>query len=220
VRDPQRARPARGPIPLLAEGLSTTLALAVPAILLSALWGVPVVVGLLARRRVVAAVARGYVELVRNTPVLVQMFFIFFGSGVLGYPLSGFTAGLIALVLQNGAYAAEIYRAGIQSVSTRQVEAGLAIGLLPSQAFRIVVLPQALRKVIPPLANQGTLIIKDTSLVATISVAELTFQARLLADRTAAVFEIFAALALFYIVLTSVFTLGMRLLESRVRIRQ
>lgn len=207
-------------IPLLAEGLWLTLALAIPAIALSALWGIPVVLGLLNRRRAVVAVTRGYVEVVRNTPVLVQMFFIFFGSGVLGYPLSGFTAGLLALVLQNGAYVAEIYRAGIQSVSTRQVEAGLAIGLLPSQAFRIVVLPQALRKVIPPLSNQGTLILKDTSLVATISVAELTFQARMLADRTAAVFEIFAALALFYLVLTTAFTLAMRLLESRLRIHQ
>ncbi len=207
-------------IPLLAEGLWTTLALAVPAVALSALWGVAVVVGLLSRRPALAAVTRGYVEVVRNTPVLVQMFFIFFGSGVLGYPLSGFVAGLLALVLQNGAYVAEIYRAGIQSVSSRQVEAGLAIGLLPSQTFRIVVLPQALRKVIPPLANQGTLIIKDTSLVATISVAELTFQARLLADRTAAVFEIFAALALFYLALTTVFTLAMRLLERRLRIHQ
>lgn len=207
-------------IPLLAEGLSTTLALAMPAILLSALWGVPVVVGLLSRRPALSAVSRGYVEVVRNTPVLVQMFFIFFGSGVLGYPLSGFVSGLLALVLQNGAYIAEIYRAGIQSVSNRQVEAGLAIGLLPAQAFRLVVLPQAVRKVFPPLANQGTLIIKDTSLVATISVAELTFQARLLADRTAAVFEIFAALALFYLVLTSAFTLSMRLLESRARIHQ
>ena len=207
-------------IPLLAEGLWLTLALAIPAIALSALWGIPVVLGLLNRRRAVVAVTRGYVEVVRNTPVLVQMFFIFFGSGVLGYPLSGFTAGLLALVLQNGAYVAEIYRAGIQSVSTRQVEAGLAIGLLPFQAFRIVVLPQALRKVIPPLSNQGTLILKDTSLVATISVAELTFQARMLADRTAAVFEIFAALALFYLVLTTAFTLAMRLLESRLRIHQ
>jgi len=207
-------------VPLLAEGLTTTLALAIPAIALSALWAVPVVIGLLSRSRALAATARGYVEIVRNTPVLVQMFFIFFGSGVLGYPLSGFIAGLVALVLQNGAYVAEIYRAGIQSVSHRQVEAGLAIGLLPSQAFRIVVLPQALRKVIPPLANQGTLIIKDTSLVATISVAELTFQARLLADRTAAVFEIFVALALFYLVLTTVFTLAMRLLEARVRVHQ
>ncbi len=204
--------------PLLAEGLSTTLLLALPAIVLAALWGVPVVIALLSRRRAVSSVARGYVEVVRNTPVLVQMFFIFFGSGVLGHPLSGFVAGLIALVLQNGAYIAEIYRAGVQSVSRRQVEAGMAIGLLPSQTFRLVVLPQALRKVVPPLANQGTLIIKDTSLVATLSVAELTFQARLLADRTAAVFEIFFALAVFYLAITTVFTLAMRLVEVRVRL--
>ncbi len=207
-------------VPILAEALMTTVALALPAILLAAAWGVPLVVGLLSKKRFLQRAAQTYVEVVRNTPVLVQMFFIFFGSGVLGFPLSGFVAGLIALVLQNGAYAAEIYRAGIQSVSQRQAEAGLALGLMPGAAFRIVVLPQALRKVIPPLSNQGVLIIKDTSLVATISVAEMTFQARLLADRTAAVFEIFFALALFYIALTMLFSLGMRLVEVRLRIRQ
>ena len=206
-------------VPILAEGLLTTVALALPAILLAAAWGVPLVVALLSKKRFLQRAAQTYVEVVRNTPVLVQMFFIFFGSGVLGFPLSGFVAGLIALVLQNGAYAAEIYRAGIQSVSQRQAEAGLALGLMPGAAFRIVVLPQALRKVIPPLSNQGVLIIKDTSLVATISVAEMTFQARLLADRTAAVFEIFFALALFYIALTMLFSLGMRLLEVRLRIQ-
>jgi His/Glu/Gln/Arg/opine family amino acid ABC transporter permease subunit len=204
--------------PILAEGLLMTLALALPAILLAALWGIPVVMGLLARRSVVAVLARSYVEVVRNTPVLVQMFFIFFGSGVLGYPLSGFTAGLLALVLQNGAYVAEIYRGGIRSVSQRQAEAGLALGLTPRAAFRIVVLPQAIRKVIPPLSNQGVLIIKDTSLVASIAVAEMTFQARLLADRTAAVFEIFFALAILYIVVTAVFAGLMRLLERQLRI--
>ena len=207
-------------VPILAEGLMTTVALALPAILLAAAWGVPLVVGLLSKKRFLQRAAQTYVEVVRNTPVLVQMFFIFFGSGVLGFPLSGFVAGLIALVLQNGAYAAEIYRAGIQSVSQRQAEAGLALGLMPGAAFRIVVLPQALSKVIPPLSNQGVLIIKDTSLVATISVAEMTFQARLLADRTAAVFEIFFALALFYIALTMLFSLGMRLVEVRLRIQQ
>jgi His/Glu/Gln/Arg/opine family amino acid ABC transporter permease subunit len=206
-------------IPILAQGLMTTLALAVPAILLSAAWGVPLVVALRSRKPGLGALARAYIEVVRNTPVLVQMFFIYFGSGVLGYPLSGFVAGLLALVLQNGAYAAEIYRAGIQSVTHRQTEAGLVLGFMPGAAFRIVVLPQALRAVIPPLSNQGVLIIKDTSLVATISVAELTFQARLLADRTAAVFEIFFALALFYIVLTTVFSALMRLLEVRLRVR-
>jgi polar amino acid transport system permease protein len=157
---------------------------------------------------------------VRNTPVLVQMYFIFFGSSIVGFRLSGFVAGLVALTLQNGAYISEIYRAGIQSVSRRQMEAGLAIGLTPGAAFRIVILPQALRKVIPPLANQGVVIIKDTALVATLSVAELTFQARMLADRTAAVYEIFLALALFYIAITSVFSAMMRLIEWRVRVVQ
>lgn len=204
--------------PTLAQGLVTTLALAIPAIVLSALWGIPVVVGLMARSRSVARLTGGYVELVRNTPVLVQMFFIFFGSGVLGYPLSGFVAAMLALVLQNGAYVAEIYRGGIRSVTQRQAEAGLALGLTKQKAFRIVVLPQAFRKVIPSLSNQGILIIKDTSLAATISVAELTFQARLLADRTAAVFEIFFTLALFYLALTAIFAGTMRLLERRARI--
>jgi His/Glu/Gln/Arg/opine family amino acid ABC transporter permease subunit len=204
--------------PTLAEGLATTVLLAVPAILLSAAWGVVVVMGLLARSRLLAAGTRGYVETVRNTPVLVQMFFIFFGSGYAGYPISGFTAGLIALVVQNGAYAAEIYRGGIRAVAQRLAEAGLALGLTPRRAFRIIVLPIALRNVIPPLSNQGVLIIKDTSLVATISVAEMTFHARLLADRTAAVFEIFFTLALFYLVLTAIFSGAMRLLERRMRI--
>lgn len=202
----------------LAEGLTTTVGLAVPAIVLSALWGILVVMGLLSRFRAVAVLTQGYVEVVRNTPVLVQMFFIFFGSGVLGYPLSGFVAGLLALVLQNGAYAAEIYRGGIRAVAHRLTEAGLALGLTPRRTFRIITLPLAIRNVIPPLSNQGVLIIKDTSLVATISVAELTFHARLLADRTAAVFEIFFTLALFYLVLTAIFSGAMRLLERRLRI--
>jgi His/Glu/Gln/Arg/opine family amino acid ABC transporter permease subunit len=207
-------------VPALAEGLSLTLALSALAIVLAAAWGIPVVIALMSRRRLLSPVARTYIEIVRDTPVLVQMYFIFFGSAILGFRLSGFVAGLIALVLQNGAYIAEIYRAGIQSVSPRQMEAGLAVGLRPAAAFRLVVLPQALRKVIPPLANQGVVIIKDTALVATLSVAELTFQARLLADRTAAVYEVFLALALFYIAITSAFTAIMRLVEWRVRIVQ
>jgi len=207
-------------VPALAEGLTLTLTLSALAIVLAAAWAIPVVLGLMSRFRPLSILTRGYIEAVRNTPVLVQMYFIFFGSAMAGFRLSGFTAGLIALVLQNGAYIAEIYRAGIQSVSRRQMEAGLAIGLTPGAAFRIVVLPQALRKVIPPLGNQGIVIIKDTALVATLSVAELTFQARMLADRTAAVYEIFFALALFYIAITSIFSALMRLVEWRMRVVQ
>jgi polar amino acid transport system permease protein len=207
-------------VPVLAEGLYLTLALSALAILLSAAWGIPVVLGLMSRFGPLGVLTRAYVEIVRNTPVLVQMYFIFFGSSIVGFRLSGFVAGLIALAVQNGAYIAEIYRAGIQSVSQRQMEAGLAIGLTPGAAFRIVILPQALRKVIPPLANQGVVIIKDTALVATLSVAELTFQARMLADRTAAVYEIFLTLAVFYIAITGIFAALMRLVERRMRVVQ
>jgi His/Glu/Gln/Arg/opine family amino acid ABC transporter permease subunit len=206
--------------PVLAEGLYMTLELSVLAIVLSALWAIPVVLTLISPRRPLALVARAYIEVVRNTPVLVQMYFTFFGSSILGYRLTGFVAGLIALTLQNGAYIAEIYRAGIQSVSQRQTEAGLAIGLTPREAFWVIVFPQALRKVVPSLANQGVVIIKDTSLVATLSVAELTFEARLLVDRTAAVYEIFLTLALLYMVITGVFSGLMRLVERRLRIVQ
>ena len=203
-------------LPLFLDGLVVTLELSALAIGFALLWGLAVV--MLRRLRGVSALTAAYVELVRNTPVLVQMYFIFFGSGMAGYALSGFTAGLIALVLQNGAYLSEVYRAGIESVSRRQVEAGLALGMLRRQAFVIVVLPQAIRHMIPAITNQGVVIIKDTALVSTISVAEMTYQARLLADRTAAVYEIFFTLAAFYLLVVTVFTGSMRLLERRVRV--
>lgn len=205
--------------PLFLEGLKLTVEISALAIILSLIWGLFIVIARLSNVPALPILARSYLEVVRNTPVLVQMYFIFFGSGIAGYPLSGYTAGLLALTLQNGGYVSEIYRAGIQSVSRRQVEAGLALGMLPRRAFRIVVMPQAFRNVIPPLSNQGIIIIKDTALVSSLSVAELTYQARLIADRTAATYEVFITLAIFYIVITSVFAGGMRLLENRLRVK-
>lgn len=205
-------------LPIFMEGLHTTLVLSALAFALSLAWGLVVVAGRLSSVPGLPLLARAFVELMRNTPVLVQMYFIFFGSAVLGYPLSGFIAGLIALTLQNGAYLSEIYRAGIEAVSRRQAEAGLALGMLKRQAFSIVVLPQALRRMVPPIANQGVMIIKDTALVSTLSVAELMYHGRLIADRTAAAYEVFFTLALFYLAITTVFTLIMRLIEWRVRI--
>lgn len=201
-------------VPILMEGLSTTLTLSLLALVLSAALGILVLMGQFSGKWL-RGLTRTYIEIVRNTPILVIMFFVFFGSGVLGAPMSGFLSGLVSLVLQNGAYIAEIYRGGIQGVSIRQTEAGLALGFNPKQTFTLIVLPQAVRKVIAPLGTQGVMIIKDTAVVATISVAEMTFQARLLADRTAAVFEVFAALSILYIVLTSAFNLGTRMLEKK-----
>lgn len=204
--------------PLFIDGVIVTVQLSGLAILLALLWGLVLVTARMSSIRMLNLFARSIVELFRNTPVLIQMYFIFFGSGLAGYPVSGFAAGLAALALQNGCYISEIYRAGIESVARGQTEAGLALGMQPAQAFRCVVLPQALRSVLPPVTNQGVIIIKDSSLVSTLSVAEVTFQARLLADSTAATYEIFLTLAAFYLIITGLFSGGMRLLEMRVRV--
>ena len=206
--------------PLFLEGLRVTVELSLLAIVLALLWGLVIVFARTSKFAAFRILARSYLEIVRNTPVLVQMYFIYFGSGIAGYPISGYAAGLLALTLQNGGYFSEIYRAGIESVGPGQREAGRALGMLPHQVSGIVVLPQALRRVIPPISNQGVIIIKDTSLVSALSVAELTYQSKILADRTAATYEIFITLALFYILITTVFSGALRLLESRVRVVQ
>src|SRR5688572_21874487 len=120
-------------LPVFMEGLQTTLVLSLLAFLLALAWGLLVVAARLSRLGSLRFLALAFVELMRNTPVLVQMYFIFFGSAVLGYPLTGFVAGLIALTLQNGAYLSEVYRGGIEAVSRRQAEAGLALGMLERQ---------------------------------------------------------------------------------------
>lgn len=207
-------------LPVLLNGLSVTLTLSALAILLSLVWGLVLVTGRLSGFIPVRALCDVYLQLVRNTPVLVQMYFFYFGFAIAGLRLSGFVCGLLAMVLQNGGYMSEIYRAGIETVGTGQREAGLALGMRPGEAFRIVILPQALRLVVPPMANQFVSIVKDTALVSTLSVADMMFQARLLIDRTAATYEVFADLAMLYLALTAAVALLMRAVEWRLKVAQ
>jgi polar amino acid transport system permease protein len=202
-------------MPELLDGLAITVELSVLTILLSLIWGVVLVVGRLSHLLPLRLVCNGYLQLVRNTPVLVQMYFFYFGFAMAGLRLSGFEAGLLAMVLQNGGYMSEIYRAGIETVGVRQQEAGLALGMRPFEAFRIVIFPQAVRLVLPPMTNQFIAIIKDTALVSTLSAAEMMFRARLMIDRTAAAYEVFADLAAMYLVLTAAVALLMRAAERR-----
>ena len=204
-------------LPVLLNGLQVTLALSALAIALSLIWGLVLAIGRMSRFAPLRVLGGVYLQLVRNTPVLVQMYFFYFGFAMAGLRLSGFVAGLLAMVLQNGGYMSEIYRAGIDSVGERQREAGLALGMRPIAAFRIVILPQAVRLVLPPMANQFVAIIKDTALVSTLSVADMMFQARLLIDRTAATYEVFADLTLLYLTLTACVASLMRVLEWRLR---
>ncbi len=207
-------------LPVLLKGLRMTCLLSALAILLSLAWGLVLVSGRLSRPALLRALSGAYLQLVRNTPVLVQMYFFYFGFAMAGLRLSGFTCGLLAMVLQNGGYVSEVYRAGIETIGAGQRDAGLALGMRPIEAFRIVILPQAVRLVLPPMANQFVSIVKDTALVSTLSVADMMFEARLLIDRTAATYEVFADMALLYLALTAGVALLMRAAEWWLRVAE
>jgi His/Glu/Gln/Arg/opine family amino acid ABC transporter permease subunit len=202
-------------LPLFGKGLVVTVELSLLAIVAAMLWGLVVAFGRMSQYRALRSLAAGYIEVVRDTPVLVQMYFIYFGFSMAGFGLSGFVSGLLALSLQNGGYIAEIYRAGIESISVKQVEGGKALGMSRWDVMSVVVLPQALVRVIPPLANQFIVIIKDTSLVSAIAVAELTQIGKLLTERTAASYEVFLTLAILYLMITGIVSAFSRLAERQ-----
>lgn len=147
-----------------------------------------------------------YIEIIRNTPFLVQIFLIFFGLPTVGLRLSPDVAALIAMVVNVGAYATEIIRAGIESIHKGQVEAGLALGLRPLQVFRYIVLKPALRTVYPALTSQFILLMLSSSVVSAISADELTSVANNIQSQTFRSFEIYIVVTLIYLVLSMLFS--------------
>lgn len=147
-----------------------------------------------------------YVEFIRNTPFLVQVFVIYFGLPALGIRLEPNTGALIAMVLNGSAYTIEIVRAGIESIGHGQIEAAYALGLHRLQAFRLIVLPQALRAVFAPLGSQFILLMLNSSIVSVISADELTAAAQDIQSRTFRSFEVYIAVTAMYFVLSLGFT--------------
>jgi len=206
-------------LPPLLQGLEITVALTAIALVGAALGGLVVVAGRRSRFMPVRAVTIAFIDLMRNTPVLVQIFILYFGVPEIGLYPEPFTCGVIALVLQNSAYAGEIYRAGIDSVNRTQTEAALSLGMLPRRALFDIVLPQAIRRVLPVLGTQAVVILKDSSIASTIAVVELTHSGKLLLDRSAAPYETFFMVAMLYLA-TAAFLLGaMKLLALRFPVR-
>jgi polar amino acid transport system permease protein len=142
-------------------------------------------------------------ELIRNTPLLVQLFFIYFVfAPVLG--IGRFTAGVLALSLFEGAYASEIFRAGIVSIDKGQWEAAHSLGLSAIHTYRYIILPQAIRRILPPLTSQAVSLIKDSALVSTVAIYDLTMQAQVIISETFLTFEVWFTVAAIYLVLTVV----------------
>ena len=202
--------------PKLFAGFLITVGLSAAAVPLALALGLVLLAPRMAKSALLRATTIGYVDLMRNTPLLVQIYLIYFGLPVLGFFPSEFSCGVAGIALQHGAFLVETYRAGIEVVSERQREAARAIGLGRFQAFRLVILPQALMRILGPLGNQLIVLIKDTSLVSAIGVAELTMTGKVIIERSAASAEIFVAVGLFYLVLTSVLGAAFRLIEHRV----
>jgi polar amino acid transport system permease protein len=190
-------------IPALLEGAVITVELAVLTFLICMVWGLLVALAQ-ATRGPLSWIAGGYIQAVRNTPLLIQLYIIYFGFAMGGFPLSGFMSGLLALCIQNGGYVAEIYRGGLQSVSQRQFEAGRALGMRRWTLYTTVIMPQVIARVIPPMTNQAISIIKDTSQVAAIAVMEMMKVAEVWVESSANTYDVFAGVAIIYLVLTSI----------------
>jgi polar amino acid transport system permease protein len=189
-------------LPMLLDGALTTLHISILTLILSLVVGTVGALCRMSRVRWLRVPATWYVEVVRNTPLLVQLFFIYFGFSQIDIDVSNYTAGLIGLVVNNGAYLTEIVRAGIQAIHKGQFEAGFSLGLSFFQLMRYVVFPQAFRVIYPPLCNQFIGIILWSSLVSTISVHDLALRGKELASTTFRSFEVYTVLTLIYVVMT------------------
>jgi polar amino acid transport system permease protein len=207
-------------LPAFKSGLGVTLLIAIAAMGLSLAWALVLVGPRMSRRRWLSVPVRAYVEVMRNTPLPLQLYIIFFGLPLIGIFLSGFLSGVIAITAQHGAFLSETYRGAIESVSSGQRQASKALGMTQLQSMRLVILPQALLKVIPPIGNQLVMLIKDTSLVSAIGVAELTMSGNMLLDRSAASFEIFIVIAMIYLAVTTLVGVALRFVEAHYRTRQ
>jgi His/Glu/Gln/Arg/opine family amino acid ABC transporter permease subunit len=201
-------------IPALLEGAEVTVELAVLTMLICLIWGL-VVALLQATRGPLSWVAGSYIQIVRNTPLLIQMYLVYFGLSMIGIGLSGFMSGLLALCIQNGGYVAEIYRGGLQSVSPRQYEAGRALGMRRWTLYTTVILPQMIARIIPPLTNQAISITKDTAQVAAIAVMDVMKVAQVWVESSANTYDVFLGAGLIYLTLTTIISLVGRVAERQ-----
>ena len=161
--------------------------------------------------------ATTYVEIVRGTPLLVQIFVIYFGLPSIGIDLPSWPAALLALTLNNGAYIADIVRSGIESIDKGQIEASRSLGLNYFKTMQYIVMPQAIKRIIPPLTSQFAALIKDTSLVSIIAISELTFSGQQVIARTFRSFEVWIVVAFMYFAMTYTVSLISKYFERRGR---
>jgi His/Glu/Gln/Arg/opine family amino acid ABC transporter permease subunit len=186
----------------LLDGAAMTVEVAAGALVFALIAGLLVALVRMSRFRVLRVAAIAYIELIRGTPALAQLFIIYFGLPDLGVTLAPVTAAIIGLGLNGAAYLAEIYRAGIEAIHKGQMEAALSLGMTPARTMQYIILPQALRLMLPPITNFSILLIKDTALVSVIAAPEIMFFARNLVTETFQSMHVYLLAAMIYLCMT------------------
>ena len=202
----------------LLQGGLVTVEITAVSLALGCVMGLLVGIGRLnPKRRVVYALCTSYVAAIRGTPLLVQLFLLFFGLPQFGILLPAFVCGVIGLGIYSGAYVSEIVRGAIQSIDRGQMEAARSVGMSYGTAMRSIILPQALVRMIPPLGNEFIALIKNSALVSLLTIHDLMHEGQKIISVSYRSLEVYLAIAVMYFVLTGLTTLALRHIEQRLR---
>jgi glutamine transport system permease protein len=203
-------------LPLLLMGAGVTVKITAISVALGIVIGLFVGIARICHSKPLRVLAAIYVDFLRGTPLLVQIFLMYFALPVVtGQRIDPFLAAIASCSINSGAYVAEIFRAGIQSIDDGQMEAGRSLGMSWGQTMRYVIVPQAFKRVIPPLGNEFIALLKDSSLVSVIGFEELTRRGQLIIARTYGSLEIWTCVAVIYLIMTITISRFVAYLERR-----
>jgi len=201
-------------MPSMFDGLKVTLEVFIITLALSIPLGIALALGKLSNFKSLKAIIQSYILVMRGTPLLLQLIFIFFGLPLLGIVFDRFTTVIIAFTLNYAAYFAEIFRAGIQSVNKGQYEAASVLGLSRSQTFKRIILPQMTKKVLPPVSNEVITLVKDSALVYVVGLDDMLRVAKIASNTSASLMPL-VLVCIIYLLLTAVLTNIFKQLENR-----
>jgi len=210
-----RPDPYRDIIAFLPDGILVTFQVTVESIILALVIGLFTGLGRLSKNRIINGIASLYVEVIRGIPLLVQLFYIYFALGRF-VNVPAMWSAVIAMAVCYGAYMGEIFRAGIESIPKGQMEAARSLGMSHSQAMTHVILPQAVKTILPPVGNEFVALLKDSSLVSILAVSDLLRRGREFASETFTYFETYTMVALIYLIITLFFSKLISIMEDRI----
>ncbi|MTI81762.1 MAG: amino acid ABC transporter permease [Firmicutes bacterium] len=200
--------------PIFIKAAVVTVELTATALVIGTIIGLVIALCKISSRKFLNVIANGYITIIRGTPLIVQIFWIYYGLTSI-VVLDGFWAASIALAVHNGAYIAEIFRGGIQSIDRGQMEAARSLGMPYSLAMRRIILPQAFRRIMPPLGNQFIIGLKDSSLAAFVTMEELFNISMRMAASTFKDIQFYSIAGLYYLLLVIIFTFLVNKLENK-----